>query len=204
MIQSKVAMKGDLLWKVVKGNRKASLAWKLRNTLTYSFIKGWFAANIVAPLASVFGVATIMGQLQLVHVGRDGIHTDYGVVGNRVVTTAYCAYMVDIHQTDATTVGDFKWHASGTSTTNEASAETDLGGTDGITRNSGTQVEGSAVAYQSVATLAYGATLAITEHGLFNTAGSATMMDRTKFAAVNVVSGDSIQFTYTITYTAGS
>ena len=205
MIASRTALKGDLMWKVYRGTEKAPLKWKLRNALSWPFVKGFVAAKVVAPIASRLGVATVMGELRAVHVGPNGRNVDYGVIGRRVVTTAYCAYMVDIHQTDATTVGDFKWHASGTGTTAEASGDTDLVATDGLTRITGTQVEGgSSVAYRSVATLTYGGTLAITEHGLFNTAGSATLMDRTKFAAINVASSDSIQFTYTITYTAGS
>ena len=203
--ETNIGIAGDLMWKVYRGGeRKAPFRWKLKNALSWPFIKGWFAMYIAAPLSNLFGVATIMGEVSAVHVAADGLITDYGVIGRRVVTTAYCAYMVDIHQTDATTVGDFKYHASGTGTTAEAAGDTDLVATDGITRAVGTQVESSSVAYQSVATLTYAGTLAITEHGLFNTAGSATLMDRTKFAAINVAASDSIQFTYTITYTAGS
>jgi hypothetical protein len=46
---------------------------------------------------------------------------------------------------------------------------------------------------------------AITEHGLFSQtrAGGGTLMDRSKFAAINVVATDSIQFTYELTLTAG-
>jgi hypothetical protein len=76
--------------------------------------------------------------------------------------------------------------------------------TDGESRATGTQVEGaSANIYKSVGTIAYTTTKAITEHGLFNDATAGTLMDRTKFAAVNVVSGDSIEFTYQLTVSAG-
>jgi len=59
------------------------------------------------------------------------------------------------------------------------------------------------VQYVSVGTISYTTTKAITEHGLFNTADSTVLMDRTVFSAINVVDGDSIQFTYTLTVTAG-
>ena len=63
----------------------------------------------------------------------------------------------------------------------------------------------------SVATQSYTGTLAITEWGFFRLArlaaaappGSDTMWDRKVFAAINVGTGDSIQFTYTLTITSG-
>jgi len=55
-----------------------------------------------------------------------------------------------------------------------------------------------------VGTIAYTTTKAITEHGIFNDPTAGTLMDRTVFSAINVVSGDSVQYTYTLTLTAGS
>jgi hypothetical protein len=57
----------------------------------------------------------------------------------------------------------------------------------------------------STATVSFDATAAITEHGLFSQAatGGGTLWDRTVFSAINVVSGDSIQFAYSLTVSAG-
>jgi hypothetical protein len=41
-------------------------------------------------------------------------------------------------------------------------------------------------------------TIAITESGVFNAATAGTLLARQVFTAVNVVSGDSIQFTWKI------
>lgn len=57
---------------------------------------------------------------------------------------------------------------------------------------------GSTAKYQAVATIAITATRAITEVGLFSASSSGSMFVRSDFAAINVVSGDSIQFTITI------
>jgi hypothetical protein len=54
-----------------------------------------------------------------------------------------------------------------------------------------------------VGTISYTTTKAITEHGLFSKATGTTLMDRDEFAAVNVVNGDSIEFTYELTLTSG-
>jgi hypothetical protein len=88
--------------------------------------------------------------------------------------------------------------------TAEAIGNTAMETTDGESRATGTQTESAANAYQSVGTIAYTSTKAVTEHGLFNDSSAGTLMDRTVFSAINVVSGDSIQFTYTLTLTAGS
>ena len=44
---------------------------------------------------------------------------------------------------------------------------------------------------------------AITEWGRFSASAVGTMIDRRLFSAINVVSGDGIQFTYSLTFTSG-
>ena len=51
---------------------------------------------------------------------------------------------------------------------------------------------------QLVGTVTAGGTIAITESGVFNAATNGTMLCRQTFSAINVVSGDSIQFTWKI------
>lgn len=51
---------------------------------------------------------------------------------------------------------------------------------------------------QVVGTVSETATIAVTESGLFNADTNGTMLARQTFTAVNVVSGDSIQFTWKI------
>lgn len=50
---------------------------------------------------------------------------------------------------------------------------------------------------QLVGTIAYTSTLAITELGLFKDASTGALIQRHVFDAINVVSGDSIEFTVT-------
>jgi hypothetical protein len=121
-----------------------------------------------------------------------------------VLTTAFVNFMVDQLQTETSVWGDFKYHDSGVGTTDPAVGDTDIETTDGESRATGTQTEGaSANIYRSVGTIAYTTSKAITEHGLFNASSGVTLMDRSEFAAINVVNGDSIQFTYELTATAG-
>jgi len=183
----------------------AHLSWKIRNTLRWSYIKGEIAWRVGRPLARALGLMTVIGELRAIRYGRDGTATDFGVLGRRVVTTGFCQLMVDQLITETSVWGDFKYHDSGEGTTNEAVGDSAMEVTDGESRVVGTQVESTSVIYQSVGTISYTTTKIITEHGLFNDATGTTLnlMDRTEFSAINVVNGDSIQFTYSLTVTAG-
>lgn len=198
-----LSLSGALAVKVIRAKR-APLAWYIRNYMRLPFLKNWLGVMIVAPLARLFGIATAYGRLDAMVIKASGQKIRYGLLGYRVVTTAFVNFVVDQLQTETSVFGDFKFHDSGVGTTAENAADTDMETTDGENRATGSQTEASANQYQSVGTIAYTTTKAITEHGLFNASTSGTLMDRTVFSAVNVVSGDSIQFTYTITFTAGS
>ena len=125
-------------------------------------------------------------------------------VKNRCVTDAYVNLLVDELQANQASHSDFKYHDSGTGTVAEAAGDTALGTACGEARDTGTQVEGAtANVYKSVATHTYGASFAITEHGLFNAATLGTLMDRSVFAAINVVSGNQIEWTYELTVSSG-
>jgi len=195
---------GGVTVKHIKGE-KAPLSWRLRNTLRWGFIHGWLGYQAGHLYTRLFGAPVMLGKLSAVLIRADGSTVNYGVLGYRVVTTAFVNFMVDMLQVDTTEVGDFKYHDSGVGTTAENAADTAMETTDGESRATGTQTEGaSANIYKSVGTITYTTTKAITEHGLFSSASSTTLMDRTKFTAVNVVNTDSIQFSYELTLTSGS
>jgi len=176
---------------------RAPLAWKLRNL---PHVLPGLAQDAVA---RALGMNHMAARLYAVKHGADGRRVDYGLIGTQAITTAFCEFMVDQLQTETSAWGDFKHHDAGVGTTAENNADTAMETTDGESRVAGTQTEGTSVQYRSVGTISYTTTKAITEHGLFNDASAGTLMDRTVFAAINVVSGDSITFTYTLTATAG-
>ncbi len=190
---------------------RAPLAWRLRNSLRWAFVRGWIAAHLVAPFANLWGVATMIGQLEAVLVKASGERVYYGVLGYRVITSAGVAYLVDDWDGSVTDLTNFKYHGAGTGATAEASGDTALvtESTTALnpdsTRATGTQSQPSANILQSAGTLTFDASAAITEHGLFSQAatGGGTLWDRTVFSAINVASGDSIAFTYSCTVSAG-
>jgi hypothetical protein len=191
--------------------RRAPLAWRVRNTLRWAYIRGWIAAHIIAPFANAWGVATMIGQLDAVLITASGERIHYGTVGYRVITSAGVAFIVDDWDGSVTDITNFKYHGCGTGSTAEASGDTALvtESTTALnpdsTRATGTQSQPSANILQSVGTLTFDGTAAIVEHGLFSQSatGGGTLWDRTVFTAINVVSSDSIQFTYSATLSAG-
>lgn len=200
----KVGVSGSLGVKVIRGQR-APWSWRLRNWARWAFIRGWLAWHLGHLFTRAFGSPVMLGRLSAVLIRKDGSTVNYGTLGYRVVTTAFVNFVVDQLQTETSVFGDFKYHDAGVGTTAENVANTAIETTDGESRATGTQAEGaSANIYSSVGTIAYTTTKAVTEHGLFNDSTAGTLMDRTVFTAVNVVNGDSIQFTYQLTLTAGS
>ena len=197
-----LAASGTLTAKKIKAG-SPGISWKISNYLRPNFIKALFAVKVVAPLAKLFGIGTFYGKLEATLFRGDGSTVRFGVLDYRVVTTAWVDFVTDQLQTETSVFGDFKYHDSGVGTTDPAITDTAIETTDGASRATGTQTESSHNVYVSVGTISYTGSYAITEHGLFNDASAGTLMDRSEFAAVNVVSGDSIQFTYSLTLTAG-
>lgn len=203
--QSTVSIGGSVTPRLIKGGvLKAPLSWKIRNTLRPTFIFGTIANKVGRIFSALTGIPVITAELRAVLIKADGLRIDYGVVSRRVITTAFVNFVVDQLQAEDATIGDFKFHDSGVGTTAENVADTDIETTDGESRATGTQTEGaSANIYRSVGTITYSTTKAITEHILANVATAGTAIDRSVFAAINVVALDSIQFTYDATFAAG-
>jgi len=199
----KVTPQGKLQAKKISPPR-APITWYLRNWSRWPAIKGLIAFWVTRPIARWFGLAIMIGKLEAVLIRVDGSRVNYGILGYRVVTTAFVNFVVDQLQAETSEFGDFKFHDSGVGVTAANITDTDIETTDGESRATGTQTEDDADDYQSVGTISYTTTKAITEHILASQATGGTAMDRTVFTAINVVNGDSIQFTYTINIPAGS
>lgn len=155
------------------------------------------------------GTVKVTTSLTARHLRKNPVTDEYEevdrrVVKNRVVTTAFVNDIVDNLIAEVAAFGDYKFHDSGTGTNAEAASDTALQTPTGEARDTGTQVEGAQTyEYKSVATHTYAGSFSITEHGLFNAATAGILMDRTVFAAIGVASGDKIEFTFTIQFTAG-
>lgn len=195
MHSGKIGFSGDLTMKVIRAPGPG-LAWKLRNLL--NLVRGWRI-----PVANLMGIPTFYGQLWARRLNKDGSVTNFGLVSARVVTTVFVEDMVDEMIAESATWGDYKWHDSGIGTTPAAVGDTAIETTDGESRVEGTQVENAANIYETKATIAYTSTKAITEHLVANDSTAGIAIDHHIFGEINVDNGDSIQFTYRLTCTAG-
>ena len=137
-------------------------------------------------------------------IRKDGTSKDLGVLSTKVITDAFVNYVVDELQASTGGIAQFKYHGTGISATAESQAQTALISEVGA-RATGTQSEGGAAnIYRTVGLVAYSASFAIVEHALFREASGGVMCDRSTFPAINVASGDSIEFTYDLTIPAGN
>lgn len=159
-----------------------------------------------AEVARRMGVLSVHGCLSAELCRRGGEMVNLGVLGRRVVTDAGVAYLVDDWDSGAAGITNMNYHDSGTGGTAENQTQTTLITQAGpTTRATGTKSQPSANVLRSIGTISYTGTLGIVEHGLFDQAAQGgTLWDRTLFSVINVVNGDSIQFTYDCTLTAGS
>lgn len=158
--------------------------------------------RIVSPVLPVDGNMHFVGKLSARVIRGSGETLDLGLISIGVVTTAGVNALVDAFQ-GLFTLSNFKYHASGTGTTAEATTDTVLVAEVG-SRVVGTQTEGSSAnIYKTVGTITYASSYAITEHGLFSASTGGTLWDRSVFSAINVSANDSIEFTYELTCNAG-
>lgn len=155
----------------------------------------------------VFGV----GRLYASVIRATGEIEHLGLLSTRLITDTGVAFLVDDWDNDATDITTMHFHGCGTGVAAENQTDAALGteSTTALnpdsTRATGTESQPAANQLRTVGTLTFDAGAAITEHGIFSTSGTGTgvLWDRSQFAAINVVSGDSIQFTYTCTVSAG-
>jgi hypothetical protein len=195
---------GKLTARVIRG-KCAPLLWRLHNIMRISYLWNLLTYYAAKAFSKITGVVTMTGRLHAVLRHANGETVNYGWLSHGLVTTAFVNFMVDQLQTETSVWGDFKYHDSGVGTTAANIADTDIETTDGEDRSTGDQGEGaSANIYQSIGTISYTTTKAITEHGIFNASTGVTLLDRHVFSAINVVDGDSVQFTYQLTCNAES
>lgn len=182
--------------------RIAEWGYRCRNYA--SFLRG-MRVLLGARVGSCLGALTIYGELSAILIKADGTRIDLGVLGRRVVTDVGVAELVDDWDDGSGNIANFNYHDSGTGTRAEDANETALMTQAGpSTRATGTKSQPSANILRSIGTIAYTGTLAIIEHGLFNqSAQGGILWDRTQFSVINVENLDSIQFTYSLTVTAG-
>lgn len=155
----------------------------------------------------IFGI----GRLYATVRRADGQIEHLGLLSTKLITDAGVAFLVDDWDNNAQDLTTMNFHGCGTGAVAENVTDTALGteSTTALnpdsTRATGTRSQPAANQYRSVGTVTFDATAAITEHGILSQAatGGGTLWDRSVFSAINVASGDSIQFTYTCTVNSG-
>jgi hypothetical protein len=209
--------------------RDAMRQWTPRTAIGWSvvtFLRDLHASGVTLPadgvrdiLEALWRSVIIESELALVAIRNPasryragGLIEDYGVVGNKVVTTAGVNYIAADFNDGASDISAFDYHGLGTGSTAENVTDTALVTEltteyTGNTRTAGTPSNPSANIYRSTCTSTLDSgTPALREHGVFTAAAAGTLLDRTVFASITLdgTAGDSLLSTYSLTLTAGS
>jgi len=142
-------------------------------------------------------------SLHALHRDGDGKVRGAYHLGSGLVTTAGVNLLAADWTNTTATLKLANFIDSGTGITTAAIGDTALQTPTGNARVAGTQTNPVAGQYRTAATLTYGAAFAVTEFGLFTATTTGTMWDHKVFAAINVVAGDSVAFSYVVTCNAG-
>lgn len=151
--------------------------------------------------ASLFVMAPVLSGKVIRQRRGIRVTDDLGVLSRKVITTAGVNWLATafINTVEAEAANQ---HAMGTGAGAEAIGDTALT-TEVESRVAGTQSNPSGNVYRTVATITATATRAVVEHGIFTASSGVTLWDRSIFTVINLAIGDSIQFTYNLTLTAG-
>jgi len=190
------------------------LIWKLTRRPSYvlSYIRGWIQTALAQATANTVGIVAATSTLEVVVTRKDGAVEDYGVTSRRVVTDDFVAFIVDALDTAQATFDDFDYMGFGTGSAAEGAGDTALGtelttqyATDNV-RPTGTVSQPAANQFRLVTTLSPDASVTVQEAAPFSQAAVAggIMMDRSLTGGQALVSGDSLQTTYTLSITSGS
>lgn len=198
---------GKLWTRVIRAPR-APLSWRIQNALRWDFIWGLIVTNAAKSFSKITGLPVAISELRLVLI-HEGRRIDYGVVSRRCVTNNGVNFICTSWQgTQALSIMIYHGCGTGTNAENATDSALQTECTTALnpdnTRATGTKVA-STNTLTSVGMLTFDAGAAVTEQGILSQAatGGGTLFDRSVFGAINVVSGDSIQFTYVCTFTAG-
>lgn len=206
--------KGNLI-RLVKGVYKIWMAEKLQ----IPFVYGALYLSVVKPTQDISDLLKEYADIYHTLNGQNFVewsklsfkYMPLGLAGTRVVTDVGVAYIVDSFQ-NIVEPENQKYHGIGTGVTAEAVGDTALVTeltteyNPNSTRATGTTTESAANIYRTVATNTLDGTpaAALREHGIFSATSAGVLLDRTLFAAITLSSGDGLQSTYDLTFTAGS
>lgn len=184
--------------------------WVLKNRLRPGYWWGILSTGLAKGLTKFTGIPTITSELEIIVHRANGLREYYDIVSRRVVTDVGVAFIVDAWD-NAVELEAMNYHGCGTNSTAEAAGNTALGAESTTalnpdsTRATGTKTQPAANQLRTTGTLVFDNTVAVVEHGLFSQAatGGGVLFDRSVFSTINVVSGDSITFQYTVTFNSG-
>ena len=141
----------------------------------------------------------LSGSIEIVHK-RNGEIIETRNIRNTIVTVGKAEMAGLLVNTGSSVAFDNIAIGTGTTgvTAGDTTLETESMRETGVASRVTTAVTNDTA--QLVSTFAITSTLAITESGMFNDATTGEMLNRTTFSAINLVNGDSLEYTWKIQF----
>jgi hypothetical protein len=183
--------------------------WRSDNRKRQAFKQGVRDAVWAKRAGDFFGLAHVEGSLFMKVIRADGLIEDLGLAGLNIVTTSGVGYIADGFR-NTVEPENMKFHGLGTGATAEVVGNTALQTelttqyNPDNTRATGT-LAGSTNVFTTVGANTVDASVSPTEWGLLSQAatGGGTLLDRVTFSAVALLSGDTLQTTFNLTFPNG-
>lgn len=142
------------------------------------------------------------GKLSIVLKDEKGAVKETREIKNLVVNTGLAHITSRLLGTSSNVMSHMALGAGTTAAAaGDTALESQLGSRDALTSSTQSGTNNESIVY--VATFSAGeATGAVTEAGIFNASTSGTMLCRTVFSVVNKAAGDTLQVTWTVTFSA--
>jgi len=142
------------------------------------------------------------GKLSIVLKDEKGAVKETREIKNLVVNTGLAHITSRLLGTSSNVMSHMALGAGTTAATaGDTALESQLGSRKALTSSTQSGTNNESIVY--VATFSAGeATGAVTEAGIFNASTSGTMLCRTVFSVVNKAAGDTLQVTWTVTFSA--
>ena len=210
-----LGLHGSIETKSTAKIRKMPWYWRFtqRPSFWVSYYHGWLQVALAKLSRRMMGTIAITSELSVRVFRGNGIIEEYGSTSFKVVQDDFVALLVDALDTGASpTLDNFDYGGFGTDSGAEDQTDSALGAeltteyaTDN-TRPTGTISQPAAYQYRMVVTLSPDASVTIEEFSPFSQAANSggVMMDRSLTGSQALTSSDSLQVTYTLTFTAGS
>lgn len=199
----------SIMGRSVNPVRKASVGWRLRNALRWSYLHGLLSVWLAKAVTKVTGLPFVVGEWRTKTITPEGLVIDHGVVCRKLLTNVALGKFADALHNNSFDLSMFKYGAIGTGTTAPAAGDTTLvtESTTALlvdnTRALATSTKPTTTSVLKTALVRVDADVTVSEFGIFDQAatGGGNLIDRGTQTGTLISAGGGFQVELTVTFT---